>query len=177
MGIAWCTSGGEASNIPNIRQLAADGIENVISILRELEDGKLTDVDFVELHACHGGCVGGVFNVANTFVAKSKIHSLRRTVLQNKTNTTDKIDKPDEYYKIPWKWKTTDLYTLDKELPAAMTKMAEVENILRRLPRKDCGICGSPTCRSLAEDIVLGKATEDMCLVNKYIDDNKKTDS
>lgn len=172
MGIAWSTSGGEGSSLPNVRQLAADGIENVISILSELEVGKLADIDFVELHACHGGCVGGVFNVANSFVAKSKIHSLRRTVLQSKTNTTDKLDKPYEYYKIPWQWETTDLYRLDRELPAAMTKMAEVENILRRLPRKDCGICGSPNCRALAEDIVRGTATEDMCLVNKYINDN-----
>lgn len=176
MGIAWSTSGGEASNLPNIRQLAADGIDNVVSILRELEDGKLSNIDFVELHACPGGCVGGVFNVINTFVAKSKIHSLRRTVLQNKTNTTDKIDKPISYYKIPWKWQTTDLYTLDKKLPVALQKMAEVEKILKKLPRKDCGICGSPTCRALAEDIVQGNATESMCLVNRYFDENKKTD-
>ena len=52
MGIAWSTCGGEASNIPNTKQLAVDGIESVVGVLKELEDGKLKDIDFVEMRAC-----------------------------------------------------------------------------------------------------------------------------
>ena len=67
--------------------------------MKELEDGKLKDIDFVEMRACQAGCVGGVLNITNTFVAKSKIHTLRKTVLLNKNNVTDKVDKPQSFTK------------------------------------------------------------------------------
>lgn len=172
-GIGWAASGGEAACIPITRQLAADGIDNVISILRELEDGKLSNIDFVELHACHAGCVGGVLNITNTFIAESKIHTLRKTTLLNKTNTVDKVDKPREYYNIPWKWETVDVYTLDKDFLTSMDKMSKLEKILETLPMLDCGLCGSPSCRALAEDIVQGKATENMCIVYRENNDLK----
>jgi len=34
----------------------------------------------------------------------------------------------------------------------------------RSLPGLDCGSCGAPTCRSLAEDIVRGQADEIDCI-------------
>ncbi len=166
-GISWSSSGGEAASFPNTRQLAADGIFNVISILRELEDGKLQNIDFVELHACHSGCVGGVFNVANTFVAKSKLHTLRRTTLLNKTNTDDKLDKEAAYYKNPYKWETKNVYTLDDDFYKAITKMQEVEEIMKKLPHLDCGVCGSPSCRAFAEDVVQGEIDISACVIYK----------
>lgn len=59
MGIGWGRSGGEAAATLHERYLAADGIENVIHILENMEDEKLHDLDFVELNACSSGCVGG----------------------------------------------------------------------------------------------------------------------
>ena len=38
-----------------------------------------------------------------------------------------------------------------------------IEKLLEKLPGLDCGACGSPTCRALAEDIVRGKAEEIDC--------------
>jgi iron only hydrogenase large subunit-like protein len=176
MGIAWCTNGGQAAGIPNISQLAVDGIENVINVLRELEDGKLTDIDFAELHACHCGCVGGVLNVTNTFVAKSKIHTLRKTALHNKTNSTDKFDKPLRFYSLPFKWQTQDVFSLDSDINKALDKMSKIEEIIKHLPQLDCGVCGSPTCRAFAEDVVKGNVTADKCVRYCTIDNDKKTD-
>ena len=42
--------------------------------------------------------------------------------------------------------------------------MNEIENIYERLPKLDCGSCGSPSCRCLAEDIVRGYAKETDCI-------------
>ena len=36
--------------------------------------------------------------------------------------------------------------------------------ILEGLPGYDCGSCGSPTCRTFAEDIVRGYCTEMDCI-------------
>ena len=58
--------------------LAADGIENVIRVLEDLEDEKYRELEFVELDACAGGCVGGVLQVENPYIARAKMKKLRR---------------------------------------------------------------------------------------------------
>ena len=79
IGLGWAESGGEAAGlISTDSYLAADGIENVIRVLEDLEDEKYRDLDFVELDACAGGCVGGVLQVENPYIAKAKIKRLRR---------------------------------------------------------------------------------------------------
>ena len=42
--------------------------------------------------------------------------------------------------------------------------MEKMEKIVNDLPGLDCGSCGSPTCRALAEDIVRGRAKETDCI-------------
>ena len=58
IGVGWSTSGGEAAALLNEKYLAADGIENVIRVLEEIEDERIGDLEFIELNACAGGCVG-----------------------------------------------------------------------------------------------------------------------
>ena len=53
---------------------------------------------------------------------------------------------------------------LDEDLSVAIKKMEEMDRIYKRLPGLDCGSCGSPSCRTLAEDIVQGDATELDCI-------------
>ena len=65
IGVGWSTSGGEAAALLKEKYLAADGIENVIRVLEEIEDERIGDLDFIELNACSGGCVGGVLCVEN----------------------------------------------------------------------------------------------------------------
>ncbi|MCD8216427.1 MAG: 4Fe-4S binding protein, partial [Clostridiales bacterium] len=64
LGKGWAVSGGEAYGIHSNEYLAADGIENVIHVLEDLEDEKFEPgLHFVELNSCSAGCVGGVLNV------------------------------------------------------------------------------------------------------------------
>ena len=53
---------------------------------------------------------------------------------------------------------------LDNNLADAIRKMGQLEEIFAKLPGLDCGSCGSPTCRSLAEDIVLENAQLSDCV-------------
>ena len=46
----------------------------------------------------------------------------------------------------------------------AMAMMSKMTEIIARLPGLDCGTCGAPTCRALAEDIVRGSATLHDCV-------------
>ena len=78
IGISWGHSGGEASGLFTENYLAADDIENVIRVLEDMEDQKFTNLRFVELNACNGGCVGGVLTVENPYVAEVKLKRLRK---------------------------------------------------------------------------------------------------
>ena len=40
----------------------------------------------------------------------------------------------------------------------------EVERLMKKFPGLDCGSCGAPTCKALAEDIVRGEARETDCV-------------
>ena len=53
---------------------------------------------------------------------------------------------------------------LAENVEDAMRLMQEIDIINDRLPQLDCGSCGSPTCRALAEDIVRGTARESDCI-------------
>ena len=81
IGISWGRSGGEAGGLFTENYLAADGIENVIRVLEDLEDQKFSHLKFVELNACNGGCVGGVLTVENPYVAEVKLKRLRSICL------------------------------------------------------------------------------------------------
>lgn len=78
IGIGWATSGGESTAVFSDKYLAADGIENVIRVLDKIENDDLPRLDFIELDACPGGCVGGVMTVENPFIAKARLQTLRR---------------------------------------------------------------------------------------------------
>ena len=53
---------------------------------------------------------------------------------------------------------------LDDDFAVALRKMEQIERVLADLPGLDCGSCGSPSCRALAEDVVLGHAVELDCI-------------
>ena len=53
---------------------------------------------------------------------------------------------------------------LDSDITVALDKMERINQILQDLPGYDCGSCGSPTCRTFAEDIVRGYFGEMDCI-------------
>ena len=159
IGIGWGVSGGEAAGIINDEYLAADGIENCIHILENLEDERFQDLQFIELDACAGGCVGGVLTVENPYLAKVKMLHLRKYLPVARTHT----EIPDYGY-----WTETpeyeSVFMLGGTFSENIRKMAQLEEICAKFPGLDCGSCGAPSCRALAEDIVRGFATENDCI-------------
>ena len=145
------------------KYLAADGIENVIKVLEELEDDKLNDLEFIELNACAGGCVGGVLNIENPFVARAKIQSLRK-YLPVSHNRFDQRDNPMEDFMWETQLEYAPVFRLDNDRSVAMRKLKELNEIYESLPGIDCGLCGAPTCRAFAEDIVNEEVCIDQCV-------------
>lgn len=163
LGIGWASSGGECSGVRLDKYLSADGIENCIAILKELEDDKLSDIEFIELNACPGGCVGGVLNIENPFVAKTKIQNLRKNMPVTKAKLASfGKDASDMRWEQPLD--TADVFKFSDDMLKAMQIMADIEKIEANLGGIDCGLCGAPSCRAYAEDIILYGEASDKCV-------------
>ena len=159
-GILWARSGGECAGTGLEECMSVDGIHNVITVLEEIEYGKVTTLEFVELSACTSGCSGGALNIVNPFLGARRI--------SQQSKQTKKIDTPADYDLSRLDWQKTVSENppspLDSDLSAAMQKMEEIERLLKKLPNLDCGSCGAPNCRALAEDIVRGFGSENDCV-------------
>lgn len=152
--MGWGLSGGEAAGLSDITVLAADGIENIIRVLEDLEDEKITDVDFVELSACAGGCVGGILTVENPFLARTRC-GRSRDICPRKHSRPEVTDERLMLFDHPIKF--CEVLSLARDLTTAMELLARVDEIEQDLYGMDCGACGAPSCRALATDIALGR--------------------
>ncbi len=161
IGVSWASSGGEAAALLNEKYLAADGIENVIRVLEELEDERIRELDFIELNACSGGCVGGVLCVENAYVAKARIQRLRKYLPVSQNHLTGEIPKS-----MAWtdSLEFAPVMELSSDLEEAMRMMEEIDRICAMFPGLDCGSCGAPSCRAFAEDVVRGLAPLNGCI-------------
>ncbi|MBC3797226.1 [Fe-Fe] hydrogenase large subunit C-terminal domain-containing protein [Acetobacterium tundrae] len=165
---SWAVSGGESEYLKNKNVLHVDGIQNVISVLEEIECGKLDGIEFFEGLACIGGCVGGCLTVENNYVAKMYIQERAKQIKQESI-----IHLSEEYVKniyntgmmhIKERILPRNPEPLDADINKAIEKMKQIEMLESKLPGLDCGSCGAPGCRALAEDIVTGKAKEIDCI-------------
>lgn len=167
IGIGWASSGGEATAIFNENYLAADGIENVIHVLEQVENNNIPQLEFIELNACPGGCVGGVMAMQNPFIAKARLQSLKHClpVSQNFIeNSADYIPESYMFNELPVYKPITKL---SDNMIESMRMLSDIQKLKELLPGIDCGACGAPTCRAFAEDVVRKRAPADGCVIMK----------
>lgn len=166
-GLSWAVAGQEAQEIAadDIRTLAISGIHNVIDILSNIESHRLDQYDYIELRSCSQGCVGGSLNVENPFVAENRILNMVRSSkkLDIDNNYFFKLYREGYFDVIPLEPRS--IMELDKDIKKAIGLMKKVKETLNKLPGLDCGVCGSPTCKALAEDIAKGNATLEDCII------------
>lgn len=171
IGIGWGRSGGEVLSIGAKRHISVDGIHHVIQIMEEMGRGKLLDMDYIEVLACVGGCVGGVLAVDNPFISRRR---LRELVAQDGQTESDEeiaarqaqlLSTVDEdMLAFDEAIQPRPTLVLDDDMSIAIQKMERLEDIVNNLPGIDCGSCGAPHCRALAEDIVRGLAVDTDCI-------------
>ena len=163
IGIGWASTGGESTATFNERYLAADGIENCIRVLDQIDNEDIKNIDFVELNACNGGCVGGAMTVANAYIAQARLQTLKR-YLPVSPNRPASQWIPDEFFNenvVEYQ----PYNPLSEDFRTARRMMKDIYSIAENLPMIDCGSCGAPTCMAFAEDIVKGEANADECTV------------
>ncbi|MEW6276267.1 MAG: [Fe-Fe] hydrogenase large subunit C-terminal domain-containing protein [Bacillota bacterium] len=164
-GVWWGRSGGESAALGRGKLLEVDGVQNVIKVLEAVEREELQDFDYLEAQACPGGCVGGALMVKNPFGARQNLMFLTRD-LAGKSLTEEELAGLAQ--KGAWRstreLKPRPILQLSEDISSALVKMQQLESTARLLPGLDCGACGSPNCRALAEDIVRGQALDTDCI-------------
>ena len=179
--VCWSLSGIEKKYFPG-RSLAIDGMDNVIEFLEKLESGQIRGIDFLEMRACDQGCAGGILCPGNRFLTVERLEQREKKLKRRQENDRAEAANPLMAYRedlhsiaangpiLP-----RDDLQLDKNMERALVKLQRIERLMTYLPGFDCGACGAPTCRSLAEDIVQGKASISYCVfVQRVMEKNYK---
>ncbi len=178
--IKWALSGTEREYFKG-RSLAIDGVENVIKFLEKLESGHISDIDFLELRVCDQGCAGGILCPGNRFLTVERIGErvkrLQGRLIENKEVLNPLMNHQNELRRVS---KTEAIHPregllLDEDVEIALKKMQKIKTLNSYLPGFDCGACGAPTCKNLAEDIVKGQASMSYCVfVQRVMEKNYK---
>ena len=162
LGLSWGRSGGLSDMFPDRDVLAVDGAENVLRILSEIEDEKLTEAELVETALCTQGCFGGCLTVENPFTAKLHMRRLILGLPEQNLEITDSIRD-----RIPWDYELEEIDTeIADSIAQALQLEAAAERLYKTLPKFDCGNCGAPSCRAFSRDVSEGFAEENDCIFN-----------
>jgi iron only hydrogenase large subunit-like protein len=162
----WVTMGSITQSIKMENWLAVSGLDHVMSILDDIENSRLRNIDFVEALAHMLGCVGGPCNVENPYIA-------RTNSIKQKERYEESIDVDDEdfdrrykdgYYFLENPVLPRPTKYFDTDLETSIKRMKEKEKVYQKLRQIDCGCCGAPTCMAFAEDYVRGEAKLTDCI-------------
>ena len=138
--------------------VAIDGVENCMSVLKDIQKGKIHNC-FIEMSSCIGSCVGGPViekyhhdsTIKDYLEVASYAGSKDFDVQQPKSVELKKYIEFIEH-KLPM--------PSDYEINSALRQMGK----FRPADELNCGSCGYNTCREKAIAICQGKAEISMCL-------------
>ncbi len=180
--MVWSLTGGEACHIKG-RCLSIDGITNAIDFLEKLENDTVGHFDFIEMRACDESCAGGILTTTNKFLISERLRKRAEQyyddIASGKITEIPKDQSLTNYLLSNISIRHIEprsIVKLDENMMKAMKKMEKIKQITSFLPGLDCGACGSPTCRTLAEDVVQKNAkTSDCLFVSVKVKSNKET--
>ena len=167
VGLGWSIRGGQCTSLKPSRFISVAELPNVIKIFDDIEKGKIRGLEFLECYSCPAGCIGGPLTVDDRFVSLSKVQKLIETmddaeVEEVKKEAEKRYQKDTYFIRQPLKARPIEKGSMDFE--EQVKRMKIKDELLNILPGIDCGLCGSPTCATFAEDVANGDANRDDCL-------------
>ena len=164
-GIQWAHIGGESDNLGLKDVLAVDGIDNVMEVLDQVENGVIQRVEFIEANACTGGCLGGPLAVANPFSAETRMKKVMRRNENPYFNEEIHNAEPDVEVEAEVELEEMTSMQLSSDMQQALEMIQKRDELLKMLPQVDCGACGAPSCYEFAGDCVKGTAKIEDCII------------
>ena len=92
-----------------------------------------------------------------------------QTNASSEDENKSKLDKIGVYWTNEVKYEP--VFKLGMDMKESIAMISKVEELSEKFPGLDCGSCGAPTCKALAEDVVRGVASEKDCIhiLRQYI--------
>lgn len=136
--------------------LSVNGLDKVIKALELAEFGLLKEVKYLSLSACYNGCIGGQFLWGNSFNGRINMHELLKEAkpLRHEFALADMV-------------RTKETYDERKKssMSDRMKRFKAINEAFDYLPGYDCGACGFPSCRAMAEAIADGHQKVSDCRI------------
>lgn len=166
LGLGWPIVGGQVACLKAEDCLAIGGLSDAVRIFDEIENGKLRDIQYIEVHSCPTACVGGSLTVENQYIARGRVLRMVQKFGAKPCQDREKIRGlyQKNFFSLPGKIPSFPLQPLDADVPRALEKLHRKQKLYETLPQIDCGACGSPTCMTFAEDVVKGDARIGDCI-------------
>ncbi len=136
--------------------IVADGLKKVQLVLDLAEFGQLKGEHLLWLSNCINGCIGGNSLWGNPFEASINI----RHHHANASGAPIQLSQ-EEIIQETVMFNRANM----KSLKERMAEFTKINVQLEKLPGYDCGACGYPSCRVMAEEIVAGNAKTDDCRI------------
>jgi len=149
--------------------ISVAGIDNIKMILDDIEDSRLKNVNYIEAFTCPQGCIGGAYCVENPYISRHTAIILEKRHGQPPDLDKKRINKKlkQNYYNMIEPVIPRPIRSMEIDIATSIKRMNQKERILRKLPNKDCGICGAPTCETFAQDCAWGEADLTDCIFIK----------
>jgi Fe-S-cluster-containing hydrogenase component 2 len=166
LGLGWPALGGQVACLKAEDCLSIGGVGDAIRVFEEIENGKLKDIQYIEVHSCPTACVGGSLTVENSYIARGRVLTLVRkygaTPGRERAEIRELYRK--NFFAPTGKIPPVHSSTLAEDVPHGLQKLNQKRQLLEQLPGTNCGACGAPTCGAFAEDVVKGDAGADDCV-------------
>ena len=100
--------------------------------------------------------------VENPYIAKERIQKLRKylPISQSRVESLEGTDGLEWVKGV----ESNPALRLNTDRTQAIEMSKRIKELTAALPGLDCGSCGAPSCKALAEDIVRGEARESDCI-------------
>ena len=163
----WGMSGGEIADMSIDRSLAVSGMEETIQYLAKIEMGLFQDIEYIEFRTCREGCLGGVLNAIDKYLAKGAVQKMVKRFGLGRRLHPDNILRMYEKGEFQPEKDPSKLTSLFGARKAALSidSVQEIEKVMELIAGTDCTACGAPDCRTFAEDVVRGHAAIKDCLL------------
>ncbi|MCX5757550.1 MAG: hypothetical protein NTU83_03400 [Candidatus Hydrogenedentes bacterium] len=133
------------------------GMRHVMKVLDAVENGQARNFSVIEMSACYQACFGSPVWTEDPSITRPRYEWERAShllLLKKEAEIVRRVDTLAPRAGL----------RLDADIGTAIEKLGAIDALTKTLPGRDCGVCGAPTCTSLAEDVVLGRAKGEACV-------------
>jgi hypothetical protein len=162
----WGTHEGEFETLVGTHYMPLTGLDNIIRVFDDIEKGKIRGIEFLECHACNAGCTAGNLTVDNLYVSRNKKMHLIATMPKPTPEFEREVERRyrEEDFSLRGPLKPREITRRKIDLQEQINRRKRVNEIAKLLPQLNCGLCGAPTCKDLAEDASAGQGRIGDCV-------------